>query len=456
VKIKIIYYLEKLLELFNKLKQDPRSFKIYKSLFFSVFAQVGSVVISFLLVPITLGYLDNERYGIWLILISIISWVYLLDVGLGDGLRNRLAESIALNDHSKAKGYVSTTYFFMGFLSIIILIVFFPVCYFIDWNKFLNISENISKIELLYCVLILLSFFSFHFFIKLIGTLYTALQKPYINQFLTLAISVLNLICILIIKAFIEPSLIPIAFALGISQLIVYTMFTLYSFIGPLKMLRPDYKSIKKDYFKPLFSMGVKFFIIQVSGVIMFTSANIIISKFTSPTYVVEYNLAYKYLSVSNVLFAFILLPFWSAFTDAHSQKEYLWIDKSIKKLRKLWLLTSLITIIMIVISPFFYKFWIGDKINISFIITLLTGVYFIAMNASSIYNSLLNGIGKVNFNYKLALIQVLLFYPLILLFQEIFNKITISILTTMILNMVTSSILLSLQYKKIKALRNE
>lgn len=438
-----------------QLKKDPRSFKIYKSLIFSVLAQVGAIIISFFLVPITLGFLDNERYGIWLTLISIISWVYLLDLGLGNGLRNRLAEALAVNDNVKAKGYISTTYFFIGFFSFILLIIILPISYFIDWNNFLNVS-TIGNDELLQCVIILISFFSFHFFIKLIGTIYTALQRPFVNQYLKLGINFLNLIFIILIKNYFDASLIPIAVSIGSSQLLVYVAFSIYSFTGPLKLLRPDLKSIKKQYIRPLFSLGIKLFIIQVSGVIMFTSSNIIISNFSSPEYVVEYNLANKYMSVSNILFSFILIPFWSAFTEANSQKDFSWIDRNIIKLNKLWIIMSIITIVMVLMSSFFYRFWLGDKVEISFYVTLFTGLYFITMNSSSIYNSLLNGIGRVNYNFKLAIVQLIMFYPIILFFQSIMDTIILAILSTMILYMIISTILLRWQYNKIKMARNE
>lgn len=443
-------WISKILLLLNSTKNDGRSFLIYKSLLFSLLAQAGNLIIGLLLVPVTLGYLDSNRYGVWLTLISVISWVYLLDVGLGNGLRNKLTESIATNNITNAKGYIATTYFFLGLISLMILLILLPVSYFIDWNSFLNVKIS-DKNELLYSVLILILFYSFHFFLKLIGTIYMALQKPFVSQYLALAINTVNLFCILLIKIFYSPSLKPIAILLGGSQLLVYALFTIYSFLGPLKVYCPKWNLIRKEYIRPLFSMGFKFFIIQVSGVIMFTTSNIIISKFSEPSFVVEYNLANKYISTTNFMFAFILIPYWSAFTDAFARKEYSWIDSNVKKLLRLWIYTACFIVFMIFASPILYKLWVGDKVAISFSVTLFTGVFIIAMNASSIYNSLLNGIGKVNFNFILAIVQLIFFYPLILGFQFFINKITLSILSVMILNMVISTILLRIQYKKIR-----
>ena len=42
------------------------------------------MVISFLSVPLTIGYLGIERYGVWVTLGSLIAWMALTDFGLGE------------------------------------------------------------------------------------------------------------------------------------------------------------------------------------------------------------------------------------------------------------------------------------------------------------------------------------------------------------------------------------
>ncbi|MCK7523619.1 MAG: hypothetical protein MZV64_41275 [Ignavibacteriales bacterium] len=73
------------------------------------------------IVPVTLNYLGKTEYGIWLTLASILSWLINLDFGLGNGLRNKLAEALALNDIKLARIYVSTAYavFSVGIISCI-------------------------------------------------------------------------------------------------------------------------------------------------------------------------------------------------------------------------------------------------------------------------------------------------------------------------------------------------
>lgn len=80
-----------------------RSIKVKKNILLSFFLKGISVVVSFLMVPITLNYLNVERYGIWLTLSSIIGWFYILDIGLGNGLRNKFTETLAKGNRELAR-----------------------------------------------------------------------------------------------------------------------------------------------------------------------------------------------------------------------------------------------------------------------------------------------------------------------------------------------------------------
>ena len=55
-----------------------------------------SIAISLVMVPMTLGYVNPVQYGIWITLSSIVGWLGYFDIGFGNGLRNRFAESVAL------------------------------------------------------------------------------------------------------------------------------------------------------------------------------------------------------------------------------------------------------------------------------------------------------------------------------------------------------------------------
>ena len=54
-----------------------------------------AIILSLVIVPISIDYLDVEQYGIWLTLSSVVAWLSFFDVGLGHGFRNRFTEAKA-------------------------------------------------------------------------------------------------------------------------------------------------------------------------------------------------------------------------------------------------------------------------------------------------------------------------------------------------------------------------
>ena len=91
-----------------------RSVKAKKQFGYSFIVKAMSIAIGLAFVPLLLNVLDAERYGIWLTISSIITWFTFFDIGLGNGLRNKLAEAIATGKEELARVYVSTTYAILG------------------------------------------------------------------------------------------------------------------------------------------------------------------------------------------------------------------------------------------------------------------------------------------------------------------------------------------------------
>ena len=96
----------------------------------------------------------------------LLVWVNYFDIGLGNGLRNKLAEALALNNLKLAKAYVATALFVLGFIVLGIIILFMIINHFIQWDKVLNIADNqISNIDSIVSIVFIL--FVFLSFLKL-------------------------------------------------------------------------------------------------------------------------------------------------------------------------------------------------------------------------------------------------------------------------------------------------
>ena len=101
-----------------------RSSTLKKNVLASFFIKGTNFILELFLVSIMLIYLDVHNYGIIIVMLSFVTWFFILDFGLGAGLRNKFAEALALNKHKQAKIYVSTCYLMLGIISIVFFFLF--------------------------------------------------------------------------------------------------------------------------------------------------------------------------------------------------------------------------------------------------------------------------------------------------------------------------------------------
>ena len=114
---------------------DRRSANVVRNSFISGILKIATLACSLLMVPVTIDYLNQENYGIWMAMTSILYWFVFLDVGLGNGLRNYLAEAISRNDMLSARSYISTAFIMLSGISVVLAFVFIPLVYVFDLNE---------------------------------------------------------------------------------------------------------------------------------------------------------------------------------------------------------------------------------------------------------------------------------------------------------------------------------
>jgi len=393
-------------------KGHPRTIKAKKNIFASFGLKGFSILVSFLLVPLTLNYLNPTKYGIWLTISSIVGWFGFFDIGLGNGLRNKLAEALALKDYELGKAYVSTTYFILTAIIGIVYILFLFINHWLNWAVILNTSPNL-KDKLSIIVLVVVAFFALRFVLKLIGVIFTADQNPAINDSFTPLGNLIALLGIFLITKISNGNLLYVSFIYSAAPVLILVFASFYFFNRKYKFLKPSLKYVKIKYFKSLAGLGSKFFLLQISAIIVFSTDNIIITQILGPAEVTPYNIAFKYFGIPIMVFTIIITPYWSAFTDAITKNDIKWIKNSINKLIKIWLLAVVGVIILLAISKYFYLMWVGDKVHIPFLLSAFMGLYAIISTWNNIFAFFLNGIGKLKLSIYLSAIIMIINIPL-------------------------------------------
>lgn len=428
---------------------NARSNKIKRNILASFFVKGVSIIIGFLMVPLCLNYLDQTRYGIWLTMSSFLGWFSFFEIGLGAGLRNKLAESLAIKDFEKGKIYVSTTYAILSIVIIIVALIFLIANQLLDWTRILNTDQALYN-ELRILALIVFNFFFLRFILKLIGIILYADQRPALANSLGPIANLISLLIIYILTKTTNGSLIYLGTTLSITPVFVMLCASIVLFSGEYKAIAPSLRFIRFRYAKNLLNLGVKFFVIQIAGLVMYQTSNIIIAQFFGPAEVTPYNIAYKLFSTMNMAFAIIIMPFWSAFTEAWTMHDIGWIKRSINKLLRIWLLIIFMGGVVLILSPFIYKIWIGDTVKIPMLLSFCLYIYFVTFTFGGIFNMFINGTGKIYIQMICSFIAATLFLVTSLTLIKLSDMGVVSLVIAMTLSNFYGLVIAPIQYNKL------
>ena len=138
------------------------------------------------------------------------------------------------------------------------------------------------------------------------------------------------------------------------------------------------------------------------------------ISNLFGPQQVTPYNIANRYMYIGIILMSIILAPIWSAVTDAHACGDWNWIRQTLKKIERTMLLLGLFLLGLIIISGPVYHIWIGDDVEIPFMMTVLNGIYVFLLIWSTGQSTFLNGLNILRVQLYANIFQALIFFPLV------------------------------------------
>ena len=389
---------------------NQRNIVLRNNIILSGAMKAVGLVTSFLIVPITLDYLDKEQYGIWMTLSSILLWFSFFDVGLGNGMRNYLAQAIAENDYEKGRSHLTTTLVILVFIALLLGIVFIGAGMMTNLSKVFNTS-TLSDEQLRFPFFIAIVMTLALFIVKNVGVVYIALQKYGVND---LIIVLSNVVALLLI--FVCTFVIPKGHLTTI--VLIFTTIPVIGFIVaciPLfrryPVLKPRLDSFDWNYGRQILNKGIGFFFIQITScLVIFGSSNIFITQFVGPEAVTTYNIAYKYFNLLAIAYTIVISPMWNAYTDAFVKGDYDWIRVTHKRALWVWLITIVGGLFMLAIAGIFYKLWIGDSITVPFSVSLCVFAYISFYNLNNCATMLINGLNKIKVQITTSVIFTLLY----------------------------------------------
>lgn len=406
-----------------------------KSMLLSMLCKPVGMIISLVYTPLLLDYLGEEAYGLWATILSVVNWINYFDIGIGNGLRNELSKDVSADDSEGANQAVSTAYILISVISSIVLVFGCIAIKVLDCNSVFN-----TKIEVKPALSISFVFICINFVLALSKVQLFAIQQADKVGLMTVLIQILNLIGVVILHVWGNGSIITIAVLVGVSGLLVNILFTGKVWRAHQEFI-PKICSFRKSKVSAIGNLGIKFFVIQIAALVLYTTDNMIITRLFGPSSVTPYQTAYMAFGIVNGLFAAFISPLWSEYTIATEKGNYKWIESVVFKLDSLLIPIG----IVLGIGTLFFKtisdVWLHKVLNYEKGLIPLMAVYFFMYVWGSIYSNVLNGMGKVNLQMVLAVVTTIINIPLSIFLGRNLGLGSTGVLLATIICMIASNI---------------
>lgn len=175
----------------------------------------------------------------------------------------------------------------------------------------------------------------------------------------------------------------------------------------------PKIKYVNVSCIKAISNLGLKFFVMQVACICLFSSANILITQRLGPENILAYDVVFKVFSVITMAHSIICAPLWNAYTEAYVKKDFFWMRRTVQKMLLLMIPIFTGCVILVFATDFVVAFWLHKNIAIPDYLPLAAGLFVFISCFNNIWAYFLNGIGKIDLQMYLSIVASVVVLPL-------------------------------------------
>lgn len=315
--------------------RDSRLSKIIHGGLSAILGRGVGLLVSAISLPITIHYLGPERYGIWVTASTTVVMLNVIDFGIANTLTNIISRAYASDDQTAAQRFYSTAFWISIAISIAIALTGVLLWGHINWTAALHTSNLASTREASLCVAIAFAFFLLSLPLNLIHRVLSGYQQTQISNYFNLTSNILGLGSILLVIQ-LHGSLPQLMFVYSSTLLASTVALNLWVVLWNKRWLLPHPGVVSRTVVSELMNSGLGFFILQLAGLVVFNSDNIVITHYLGAAEVTPYSVAWRLTGYAAILQTAVFHSVWPAYSEAYARGEYEWVRRTFWNIARL------------------------------------------------------------------------------------------------------------------------
>jgi O-antigen/teichoic acid export membrane protein len=347
-------------------------------------------------VPITVGYLGPERYGVWMTIAATLAWLSLSDLGVLNELTNVLAAARASGDTARARAAVSTALLAVAAVTLSLLVVGAATFRLVNWPGLLGVAPGQAATETAPAVAVAVALFLVELPLGVVGRVYVTQREGGEGNAWEAVAALASLGAVLGVTRG-SGGLPALVVAWSGSRVLVLLASAAWLFGFRHPELRPRLGFFRVDMVRGLLGRGGAFFLAQAAALVLFSTDNIIIARVLGPAAVTPYSVTWRLFGISTLLVSLAFPYLWAAHADALARQDREWVVAALRRSVGAALLAAVVLVVpFVILGRPLIRLWAGPAAVPTGALLVWMGLWHLIHAPMTALASFLNAAGQV------------------------------------------------------------
>lgn len=309
-------------------RSDERYRRIVLSMFASVVGRGITTAASLVSIPVAIGYLGKERYGLWATINALTPWLALADLGIVAAIVNPLAEANGRDDQGAARRHLATALALLTGAAAVLSTLAVVGYFHLPWQHILDGAGALPARSVRASATVAFLLAATALPLGVVPQVFAAYQKSYVSTAIVTAGALLSLGALLLCVAAQAPLHVFIAAANG-GAVVASAAGLAYLYGRSMPWLRPGRVDVSSQSRRRILASSVPLYLFQVGALLVNQSQAFILARRVGLSTVAEFDLLFKVYALATGLVTMSTAGFAPSFRDAHERGETAWMRRS-------------------------------------------------------------------------------------------------------------------------------
>jgi O-antigen/teichoic acid export membrane protein len=385
----------------------------------SVLGRPVNMLLSMVAVALAVRAVGHEAYGVLVMCITATTWLAALDCGLSSSTINRIVRARGDGGGTAVRGVVSTAFFFLAAVGIVVAVAMGWATYFTGLPDFLNQGDSLPRWQVQGCLAAFAVFVACWFPAQIFERASVAYQEGWLPVVGQLAGNTVGLG--LLAAATVVAPLLPWAAGAWVAGTCAGAVA-----IAVVALLRhpgaflPAWRFASRAELGRLMGAGSWFILIGLAGQVGLQSDALIAGMATNAldagdgaAVAAEVAIPMRLFNAVNAFAILAINPLWPAYVEAAAKGDAAWLRRTLWKSMLIAVAaSSLVVLPCVVFGQEILRLWVGEEVRVPTSFLVAGGAWTVTMTLCQSMNVFLNGLGFLRFQFALNLLFLILVVP--------------------------------------------